>query len=75
MPSDLIGGYLTLDLNPPMKWADFRFNAWVAETMLTKLCTVSTFKFIIKGGKIILATPLTPGFELLKWRFKIQYKI
>jgi hypothetical protein len=31
--------------------------------------TVRSFKFIIKGGydfKIILATPLTPGFELSK---------
>jgi hypothetical protein len=40
MSSDLIGGYLTLDLNPPIKWADFRFDASLAHTMLTKLCTV-----------------------------------
>jgi hypothetical protein len=25
--SDLIGGYLTLDLNQPIKWADFRLDA------------------------------------------------
>jgi hypothetical protein len=39
---------------------------------------VKPFKFIIRGGydfKIILATPLTPWFELSKWRFKIQHKI
>jgi hypothetical protein len=37
MSSDLIGGYLKLDLNQPIKWADFRFDALLADTMLTKL--------------------------------------
>jgi hypothetical protein len=39
MSSDLIGGYLTLDLNKPIKWADFRLDALLADTMLTKLYT------------------------------------
>jgi hypothetical protein len=39
MSSNLIGGYLTLDLNQPIKWADFRLDALLADTMLTKLCT------------------------------------
>jgi hypothetical protein len=37
MSSDLIGGYLKLDLNQPIKWADFRLDALLADTMLTKL--------------------------------------
>jgi hypothetical protein len=37
MSSDLIGGYLKLDLNRPIKWADFRLDALLADTMLTKL--------------------------------------
>jgi hypothetical protein len=39
MSSDLIGGYLKLDLNQPIKWADFRLDALLADTMLTKLYT------------------------------------
>jgi hypothetical protein len=39
MSSDLIGGYLTFYLNQPMKWADFRLDALLADTMLTKLYT------------------------------------
>jgi hypothetical protein len=35
MSSDLIGGYLKLDLNQPIKWADFRLDALLADTMLT----------------------------------------
>jgi hypothetical protein len=37
MSSDLIGGYLTFYLNQPIKWADFRLDAFLADTMLTKL--------------------------------------
>jgi hypothetical protein len=37
LSSDLIGGYLTLDLYQPVKWADFRLDALLANTMLTKL--------------------------------------
>jgi hypothetical protein len=36
MSSDLIGGYLKLDLNQPIKWTDFRLDALLADTMLTK---------------------------------------
>jgi hypothetical protein len=39
MSSDLIGGYLTFYLNQPIKWADFRLDALLADTMLTKLYT------------------------------------
>jgi hypothetical protein len=39
MSSDLIGGYLTLDLNQPIKLADFRIDALLADTMLTKVYT------------------------------------
>jgi hypothetical protein len=39
MSSDLIGGYLKLDLNQPIKWADFRLDALLANTMLTQLYT------------------------------------
>jgi hypothetical protein len=37
MSSDLIGGYLTLYLNQPIKWADFQLDTLLADTMLTKL--------------------------------------
>jgi hypothetical protein len=37
LSSDLIGGYLTLNLNQPIKWANFRLDALLADTMLTKL--------------------------------------
>jgi hypothetical protein len=37
LSSDLIGGYLTLNLNQPIKWTDFRLDALLADTMLTKL--------------------------------------
>jgi hypothetical protein len=37
LSSDLIGRYLTLDLNQPIKWADFRLDELLADTMLTKL--------------------------------------
>jgi hypothetical protein len=33
MSSDLIGGYLTIYLNQPIKWADFRLDALLADTM------------------------------------------
>jgi hypothetical protein len=33
----MIGGYLTFYLNQPIKWADFRLDALLADTMLTKL--------------------------------------
>jgi hypothetical protein len=39
MSSDLIGGYLTFYLNQPINWADFRLDALLADTMLTKLYT------------------------------------
>jgi hypothetical protein len=39
MSSDLIGGYLIFYLNQPIKWADFRLDALLADTMLTKLYT------------------------------------
>jgi hypothetical protein len=39
MSSDQIGGYLILDLNQPIKWADFRLDVLLADTMLTKLYT------------------------------------
>jgi hypothetical protein len=37
MSRDLIMGYLTLDLNQPIKWVDFRPDALLADTMLTEL--------------------------------------
>jgi hypothetical protein len=37
--SDLIGGYLTFYLNQPIKWADFRLDALLADTMLTLYTT------------------------------------
>jgi hypothetical protein len=39
MSRDLIGGYLKFYLNQPIKWADFRLDALLADTMLTKLYT------------------------------------
>jgi hypothetical protein len=36
MSSDLIG-YLKFYLNQPIKWADLRLDALLADTMLTKL--------------------------------------
>jgi hypothetical protein len=39
MSSNLIGGYLTFYLNQPIKWADFRLDALLADKMLTKLYT------------------------------------
>jgi hypothetical protein len=36
MSSDLIGG---LDLNQPIKWADFRLDALLVDTMLPRLYT------------------------------------
>jgi hypothetical protein len=39
MSSDLIGGYLTFYLNQPIKWADFRLDVLLADTMLTKFYT------------------------------------
>jgi hypothetical protein len=39
MSSDLIGGYLTFYLNQPIKWADFRLDALLADMMLTELYT------------------------------------
>jgi hypothetical protein len=32
-------GYLTFYLNQPIKWADFRLDALLADTMLTQLYT------------------------------------
>jgi hypothetical protein len=40
MSSDLIGGYLTLYLNQPIKCTDFRLDALLADTMLTKLFVI-----------------------------------
>jgi hypothetical protein len=57
MSSDLIGGYLTLDLNQPIKWAVFRLDALLADTMLIKLYTTGpqyiTNKYIYEIRKII----------------------
>jgi hypothetical protein len=39
MLSDLIGGYLKLDFNQPIKWTDFRLEVLSADTMLIKLYT------------------------------------
>ncbi|CAH1364930.1 unnamed protein product [Tenebrio molitor] len=39
MSSDLIGRYLTSDLNQPIKWADFRPDSLLADAMLTKFYT------------------------------------
>jgi hypothetical protein len=39
MSNDLIGGYLTFYLNQPIKWTDFRLEALLADTILTKLYT------------------------------------
>jgi hypothetical protein len=39
MLSDLMEGYLTFYLNQPIKWADFRLDALLADRMLTKLDT------------------------------------
>jgi hypothetical protein len=33
LSSDLIEGYLTLNLNQPIKWTDFRLDALLADTM------------------------------------------
>jgi hypothetical protein len=37
LSSYLIGGHLKLVLNQPIKWANFRLDALLADTMLTKL--------------------------------------
>jgi hypothetical protein len=44
MSSDLIGGYLTFYFNQPIKWADFRLDALLADTMLTKLYTTGLLR-------------------------------
>jgi hypothetical protein len=63
MSSDLIGGNLTLDLNQPIKRADFRLDAFSADTMLIKLYATGpkcvkiiliSFKGKVKIAKIIL---------------------
>jgi hypothetical protein len=46
MSSDLIGGYSTLDFKQPIKWADFRLDALLADKMLTKLY-ICCFFFLI----------------------------
>jgi hypothetical protein len=43
MSSDLIGGYLKFYLKQPIKWADFRLDALLADTMLTKLYTTGPY--------------------------------
>jgi hypothetical protein len=45
MSSDLIGECLTLNLNQPIKWADFRLDALLADTMLTKFYTTGPKAF------------------------------
>jgi hypothetical protein len=47
MSSDLIGGYLTFYLNQSIKWADFRLDALLADTMLTKLYTTGPWCLFI----------------------------
>jgi hypothetical protein len=44
MSSDLIGVCLTFYLNQPIKWADFRLDALLADTMLTELYTFLIYK-------------------------------
>jgi hypothetical protein len=44
LSSDLIGGYLTLDVNQPIKLADFRLDALLADTMLTKLYATGAWR-------------------------------
>jgi hypothetical protein len=46
MSSDLIGGYLSFYLNQPIKWADFRLAALLADTMLAKLYTTGPSGFL-----------------------------
>jgi hypothetical protein len=51
MLSDLIGGYLTFYLNQPIKWADFRLEALLADRMLSKLYTIgpkSNYKSFVR---------------------------
>jgi hypothetical protein len=50
MSSNLIGGYLTFYLNQPIKWADFRLDALLADTMLTKLYNGWLLKFSLGVG-------------------------
>jgi hypothetical protein len=54
-----MGGYLTLNLNQPIKWTDFRPDALLADTMLTKLYAtgpnVTEKKYLyFNTGKILL---------------------
>jgi hypothetical protein len=50
MLSDLIGGYLTLDLNQPIEWADFQLDALLADRMSTKFYTTGPMsKFYTTG--------------------------
>jgi hypothetical protein len=52
MSSDLIGGYLTFYLNQPIKWADFRLDALLADTMLTKLYTTGPmYSLVVCNGR------------------------
>jgi hypothetical protein len=41
MSSDLIGGYLSLDLNQPIKWGNFRLDALLANKMLIKIAKLT----------------------------------
>jgi hypothetical protein len=50
MSSDLIGGYLRFYLNRPIKWADFRLDALLADTMLTKLYTTGPMTIKLADG-------------------------
>jgi hypothetical protein len=46
MSNDLIGGYLTLDLNQPIKWADFRLEALLAVGFIQPRLRVQVSLFV-----------------------------
>jgi hypothetical protein len=58
LSNDLTGGYLTLDLNQPIKWADFRLDALLTDTMLTKLYATGSkycrYKVLLKINRSVV---------------------
>jgi hypothetical protein len=75
MPSDLIGGYLTLDLNKLIKWADFRLDALLADTMLTKVYIERSIEFVIKVGAGTEAVGLFESINLFVYKLMLQNAI
>jgi transposase InsO family protein len=65
MSSDLIGGYLTFYLNQPIKWADFRLDALLADTMLTNFYTIGPLR---SNGQLIIQYTV-----LLKERLSVLF--